>query len=163
MVSRATSTAIVDLFGTPADDPQFARLEALAMEHMHRFAEAHAAWQRFEQSLANNPAFPGELGQRARALVLHHMGWNAVHEEDMEPEEPSFLDDDEPDQPQPLHPTAEECFKRSLELTPDQLRDARGPVPLLPRPRKGRRRGKGGTHGLLQHFPDHVPTLSAAG
>ena len=44
------------VFGTPPDDPQLARMEALALEHRHMMPDAHKAWERFEKSVAARPS-----------------------------------------------------------------------------------------------------------
>ena len=46
------------------------------MEHTHGQPprKPTRAWQKFEKSLANNPTFPGDLGQRACALIWCRMG-----------------------------------------------------------------------------------------
>ena len=78
-------------------------------------------------------AWPGEQLNRARALVWYHMGLNAVNVPDIDaiPDLPPFLRD-HPDRPRPLTPTAEQCFRHSLELAPDHLEALRqhGPSPL---------------------------------
>src|SRR5205807_1479812 len=54
------------VFGKPVDDPEFARLSAMAMEHgSGALSEAHKEWQRYEKSLAASAAL-GEA-ERSRA------------------------------------------------------------------------------------------------
>src|SRR5262249_3955467 len=66
------------VFGSPADDPEMARLEALSLERRHMLQEAHKDWQRFEKSVAVHPsAWPAGQADRVRALVWRHMAENA--------------------------------------------------------------------------------------
>lgn len=152
------------VFGAPADDPRLARLRALMGEHIGDLEMAHRAWQEFEQSIADNPAaWPGDLAARARALVWEHMGHNA---ESVPPEEaldllPPFLRDS-PLRPRPLKPSAEECYKRSLELTPEQL-EAHEALFRHYLNQEADRKATAAAKALLKHFPEHVPTLQAYG
>jgi tetratricopeptide (TPR) repeat protein len=152
------------VFGTPADDRQLARLEALALEHRGQMQDAHRAWQDFEKSVAANPAaWPGEQAGRVRALVWWHMGHNADEVPELEdlPELPGFLRG-HPDRPRPLKPSAEECYRRSLELAPDQIEPY---LALLRHYQKKEQpaRAEKAARQLLKRFPDHVPTLEALG
>jgi tetratricopeptide (TPR) repeat protein len=152
------------VFGTPADDPKLARLEALALEQRHELAEAHRFWQTFEQTVAQTlAAWPGDQGRRARALVWAHMAHNASSIPDVKdlPELPPFLRN-RADRPKPLKPSAEECFERSLELAPDQLAtyaDLVGYYEERQKPKKAEQAAR----RLLDRFPDHVPTLEKLG
>ena len=48
------------VFGPPADDPQFYRLQALVMEQMRRLDMAHGMWGKYEEWIAKTPArWPG--------------------------------------------------------------------------------------------------------
>src|SRR5262249_39083883 len=67
------------VFGPPADDPGLDRLRALLFEHHGELAKAHEHWQRFEATVARNPAaWRGEQARRVRALIWCHMGENAA-------------------------------------------------------------------------------------
>jgi tetratricopeptide (TPR) repeat protein len=150
------------VFGTPADDPQLARLEALALEHRQDLQGAHKCWQRFEKSVADHPAaWPGEQAQRVRALVWCHMGLNAASVPDPKelPDLPGFLRDPFASL-RPLSPSAEKCFQRSLELAPDQLETHRALFEHYRRRDKDAR-AEETARRLLERFPEHVPTLEA--
>ncbi len=152
------------VFGAPADDPKFARLEALALEEIGRMSEAHREWQRFEASVAAHPAaWPAGQADRVRALIWAHMGRNAAHVPDLDrlPKLPAFLRD-HPDRPRPLEPSAEKCFQRSVELAPDLIDSYRALVQYYldhnqtPKAEKAARR-------LLERFPEDGPTLEKLG
>jgi tetratricopeptide (TPR) repeat protein len=150
------------VFGVPADDPCLARLQALAFEQHGEMTEAHRCWQEFERSVVANPAaWPGVQANHVRALVWCHMGHNAANVPDFKElgDLPPFLRD-HPQRPRALKPSAEECYRRSIELAPDalepyeavfeRLRDTKKPSQAI---EAGRR--------LLERFPDHVKTLEA--
>src|SRR5207253_1390083 len=75
-------------------------------------------------ALADKESLAPAFGQadRARALVWLHMGRNAAALPGPEKlaKLPSFLRE-ELGRPRPLSPSAEKCFERSIELTPDRL------------------------------------------
>jgi tetratricopeptide (TPR) repeat protein len=152
------------VFGGPADDPDLNRLQALALEHRGMMQPAHEAWQDVEKGIAANPtAWPGEQAGRARALIWAHMGRNAEDVPNLDdlPGLPPFLRD-HPDRPRPLKPPAEECFRKSLELAPDQLE---GHLALLRHYQKKNQpvKAEKAARRLLKQFPDHVPTLETLG
>jgi tetratricopeptide (TPR) repeat protein len=149
------------VFGNPPDDQSFYRLHALALERRDQFAEAHRAWQDFERQVAHAPgAWPGDQGNRVRALVWYHMGLNAADLPDANQRArmPSFLED----YPGALKPPADKCFERSLELAPEQLEPYQALFDFyrnkkkIPQAVKTARR-------LLERFPDHVPALEGLG
>jgi tetratricopeptide (TPR) repeat protein len=148
------------LFGTPADDPTFDRLRALAYEQAHDMEAAHRHWQKYEQALAAHPdAWPGAQLNHARALVWYHMGQNAAHVPDIDalPDLPPFLRD-HPDRPRPLHPTAEECFRHCLQLTPDHL-EALEALFHLYLDKEDMKKVEPAALELLARFPEHAQTL----
>ncbi len=152
------------VFGKLADDPQLARLEALAMERRHSFPEAHKQWQRFEQSVAANPvAWPAGQAERVRALIWRRLAENAdgVPDLDALKDLPPFLRN-HPDRPRPLKPSAEDCLKRSLELAPDRLETH---AALFDHYRRKGQKAKAekAARDLLKRFPDHAPTLEGLG
>jgi tetratricopeptide (TPR) repeat protein len=152
------------VFGTPPDDPQLARMEALALEHRHMMPEAHKAWERFEKSVAARPsAWPDGQADRVRALVWLRMAENADNVPELKdvPDLPPFLRD-HPDRPRPLKPSAEECYKRSLELAPDQL-DTHYELFLHYRDKDKAGKAEQAARKLLKQFPDHAPTLEGLG
>jgi tetratricopeptide (TPR) repeat protein len=151
-------------FGTPPDDPEFARLQALVMEQIPDMPEAHRFWQAFERSVANNPtAWPGDQGQRVRALVWWHMGNNAANVPNMDhlPNLPPFLRD-HPGRPKALKPSAEQCFQQSLKLAPDQLETYEALFHYY-RDQDQKPKAIKAALRLLEKFPDHLATLDALG
>jgi tetratricopeptide (TPR) repeat protein len=147
-------------FGVPADDSELNRLRALTLEHLFEMQEAHKYWQRFEESVASHPAsWPGEVGPRVRAMVWRRMGENAANVPDQDRIDmlPPFLRD-HPSRPQPLVPSAEKCFQRSLELAPDELATHEALFHhYLHQDKKDK--AEKAARQLLEHFPDHVHTL----
>ncbi len=148
------------VFGRPAADPNFHRLEALAHERAGNSEEAHKHWQKYEKEIADDPKMwaAGQAG-RVRALIWLRMGRNAAAVPG--PEEmarlPPFLRN-HPDRPRPLKPSAEECFRRCLELAPDLL-EAHEALVQLHRRAKRNDQAEKAARKLLEHFPDHLPTL----
>ena len=148
------------VFGTPADDPEFARMRALALENAGEIEDAHRQWQIFERSVAAHPgAWPGDQAPRVRALVWKHMAMNAAAAPDLDrlPPLPPFLRDQLPRTPS-LKPTAEECFRQSLKLAPDQLETHEELVHYYQEQEKPRK-AEQAARELLKRFPTHVPTL----
>src|SRR5262249_39581710 len=152
------------VFGTPSDDPELNRLEALALDHRHSLDGSHQAWQAYIQDVANNPtAWPGDQNAKVRALIWHHMGDNAASvPDDQELKRlPPHLRD-HPDRPRPLKPSAEICYQNALECAPDYLVTYEALFHLhLRKNRPGK--AEKIAHKLLDRFPEHVPTLEALG
>ena len=150
------------VFGRPADDPHFYRLEALANEPGGSPEDAHKNWQKFEKEIAAAAKTwpPGQV-DRARALLWLRMGRNACNiPDDAEVAKlPAFLRN-HPDRPRPLKPSAEQCFGRALELAPDMLEAHEGLIQLHRRAGRNANAEKA-ARGLLIHYPDHLPTLEA--
>jgi tetratricopeptide (TPR) repeat protein len=147
------------VFGAPSDDPHFYRLHALAYEKADALAEAHRYWQKYEAEIAACPErWPPGQADRARALIWYRMGENAASIPEprrRKRRSDSFFDDEDL---KPLDPPAEKCFQRSLELAPDQLEAHQA---LVRHHLEAGRAGKAekAARQLLQHAPDHVPTL----
>jgi tetratricopeptide (TPR) repeat protein len=152
------------VFGTPSDDRNFHRMHALAWERAHVLDEAHKHWQEFEKEIAAHPeAWPGKSGTRARAIIWEHMGQMAatIPAGEQLKKLPSFLRN-HPDRPKPLKPGAEECYRKSIELAPDQpevylllfhhLRDSNKKAKAI---KVGR--------DLLKRKPDHFEMLLELG
>jgi tetratricopeptide (TPR) repeat protein len=151
------------LFGCPADDPQFHRLEALACEARDEMDGAHEYWQDFERWVAAHPEVWGGQADRVRALVWCRMAENAAEEPDPGQMKmlPSFVRDLAPEV-KPLQPPADVCLGRSLELAPDLLEAHAALVEYL-RERKQDKQAEAAARRLLERFPDHVPTLRYLG
>jgi tetratricopeptide (TPR) repeat protein len=150
------------VFGRPAADPNFSRLEALANEPGGNPQVAHTNWQKFEKEIADDPKmWPSGQVERVRALLWLRMGRNAAaFPDDKEAAKlPAFLRD-HPDRPRPLNPSAEQCFRHALELAPDLLEAHEGLIQLH---RRAERNAKAeqAARRLLEHIPDHLPTLEA--
>ncbi|MFO0843522.1 MAG: tetratricopeptide repeat protein [Gemmataceae bacterium] len=144
----------------PADDPNFHRLEAVALDTGGDWAEAHKKWQAFEKEVAACPdRWPGEQGTVARALIWQRMGDNAalIPTKEQRKKLPRFLRDLDA-MPGPLKPSAEECYSRSLELAPDLLDAHEGMIDCLMKAEKFRPAIEAAER-LLARFPDHVETL----
>ncbi len=126
------------VFGRPAADPNFFRLEALANERAANPEEAHKFWQKYEKEIADDPrAWPAGQAGRVRALIWLRMGRNAAAVPDLEETArlPAYLRN-HPDRPRPLKPSAEECYRRCLELAPDLLEAHEALVQLHRRARR---------------------------
>lgn len=152
------------VFGNPPDDPGMHRLQAMGYERGGSLDEAHRQWQQFEKAVADHPeAWPGEQAARVRALVWQHMGKNAASIPDAEQIKnlPAFLRN-HPDRPQSLKPSAEECFRKSLKLAPDQVETYEELFHLYRAANKDDKAVEVAGE-LLTRFPDRVDTLSELG
>lgn len=116
-------TKLRALFGPPADDPQFHRLQALVGEQVGDPAGAHTHWRKYEGWLAGGPGgWPADLRDRARAMVWARMGDNArraaadaAADADIDP----FFGPPRRKKPKPLDPPPAACFARAAGLAPD--------------------------------------------
>jgi tetratricopeptide (TPR) repeat protein len=152
------------VFGNPADDKNFHRMHALAWERTHVLDEAHMHWQAYEKEIAGHPeSWPGETGTRARAIIWQHMGELAASIPDAEQVKklPPFLRN-HPDRPKPLKPTAEECFRASIALAPDE---AETYLLLFHHLKERKNKSKAIKVGrdLLKRKPDHFEMLTQLG
>ncbi|HYV39345.1 MAG TPA: hypothetical protein VE988_26890 [Gemmataceae bacterium] len=152
-------------FGAPEEDPPMSRLEALALEQRQDLQNAHMAWRDYEKELANHAAVlpPGHV-DRMRSLVWQRMAANAAKlpNDDLRRRMrrmPLAMFDD---MPRPLKPNAETCFKKSVELAPDQLEAHRVLVTHYLEVGKNSK-ALTAAKKLLKQFPDHNPTLELAG
>ena len=108
------------VFGMPADDPHFNRLQALALEHGGDLEEAHEAWRDYQKDLTEPTAsWSAEEAKQARALVWLHMGQNAASQPSRKKMPPFLRGLMRP--PPALKPPAAKCFQESLKLAPDLL------------------------------------------
>ncbi|MHB1423185.1 MAG: tetratricopeptide repeat protein [Gemmataceae bacterium] len=150
------------VFGKPPDDPNFNRLQAIGYEKAGELQLAHRHWHQYEQEIAAHPEkWPGDQADHARAIIWQQMGQNAacLPEPSQKRKRGSFamfFSDDDP--LAPLDPPAETCFKKSLELAPDLLETHQALVQFhLQAKREGK--AEKAARELLQHFPNHLPTL----
>jgi tetratricopeptide (TPR) repeat protein len=152
------------VFGRPAEDPNFNRLNALAYEKAppSGLTQAHHHWQQYEKDIAAHPeVFPPGQAVRARALIWKHLGDNAgnIPDDKQRKQLPSFLRD-LPGLPRPLDPPPEKCYQTCLELAPD-LREAHQALfrhyLLADRPAQAEKVAR----TLLERFPDDVATLQS--
>ncbi len=148
------------VFGSPADDPNFYRLIALAHERGENSAEGHKNWQMVEKEIAADPnRWPPGQSERARALIWLRMGRNAagIPDDKEIAKLPPYLRN-HPDRPRPLNPSTEQCFRRALELAPDLLEAHENLIQW--RRRAGQNaKAEQAARSLLEHFPDYPPTL----
>jgi tetratricopeptide (TPR) repeat protein len=153
------------VFGAPADDPNFDRLSALVCESSQMKQDAQYYWRDYERWLAKPPPhWPGKQAKIARSLIWCRMAQNAASIPTQEERKrlPAEFLLESADFFQPLHPGAEECFQRSLDLDPE-LREA-----YIGFFEYELRRGKKTeavriAERLLVRLPDHLPTLEALG
>jgi tetratricopeptide (TPR) repeat protein len=143
---------LLRVFGPQRDDPVLTRLEALALERRLDLDAAHTAWAEYEKTLEQDPAWGDEsMRKRARALVWCRMGHNdSESSEDFPFERPR------------LEPDAATCFKRAIELAPDLLEAHKALFDHYLDRGKNADAVRAAT-GLLEKFPDHVPTLETLG
>jgi tetratricopeptide (TPR) repeat protein len=157
-------------FGPSPDDPQFFRLQAMVMESMHRLDQAHGFWGKYEDWISKTPArWPGEQGNRARALVLERMGRLArdwlQDEGDDDDELYGFLEFFERNQRRqprtrkPLRPSPEECFRKAGELAPDWVKPA---MELLQEYSSDAAKAYPAVVEVLTRFPNDLKVLECA-
>jgi tetratricopeptide (TPR) repeat protein len=149
------------VFGQPPDDPHFHRLQAIGYEKAGELRLAHRHWQQYEQEIAAHPEkWPGDQANHARAFIWQRMGQNAasIPETRQQQRRSSFSLFGDMDMLAPLDPPAEKCFQKSLALAPDLLETHEA---LVRHHLEAKRESKAekAARQLLQHFPDHVPTL----
>ncbi len=150
------------IFGTPPDDPNLYRLHAMGFEMNEDLESAHRFWHQYEQEIAAHPErWPGDQVKYARALIWQHMGQNAasIPESKPKPSPFGFLGDGSL---KPLNPSAEKCFQQSLQLAPDLLETHMAVVRFHAETRNAKKAERA-ANDLLQHFPNHVPTLELLG
>jgi tetratricopeptide (TPR) repeat protein len=150
------------VFGSPPDDPNFYRLQAIGYEKAGELHVAHHYWQQYEQEIAAHPQeWPGDQAAHARAFIWQRMGQNAAAALDPRRQPSRRLFDllgFEEEKPPPFNPPAEKCFEKSLELAPDLLETHEALLRYYlatDQPAKAEKAAQ----QLLQHFPHHVATL----
>ncbi len=149
------------VFGPPPDDPHFHRLQAIGYEKADELRLAHRHWQQYEQEIAAHPErWPGDQANYARALIWQRMGQNAasIPEPQRKQRRRSFGMFGGMDDLAALDPPTEKCFQKSLALAPDLIDTHEALVRYhLEAEREGK--AEKAARQLLEHFPDHVPTL----
>lgn len=153
------------IFGPPPDDLNLHRLQALGYERADELELAHRNWQQYEQEIAAHAErWPGDQAKHARALIWQRMGQNAasIPEPSKNRQRPPFDIFGDHDPLAPLNPSAEKCFQKSLELAPDLLETHEA---IIHHHLEARHEAKAekAARQLLQHIPDHVPTLELLG
>jgi tetratricopeptide (TPR) repeat protein len=153
------------VFGAPPDDPEFHRLQALAYEKAGDWSEAHRCWQQYVKDIAAHPeAWPDGQAARAQALVWLRMGRNAVEvlqERDALPDFGpfgSFSPFGMPERPRALKPGPEQCLQHSIDLAPDLLEPYRALLGYH-LDEEHEAKAEKAARQLLEHFPQHAPTL----
>jgi tetratricopeptide (TPR) repeat protein len=108
------------IFGGPPTDPKFDRLNALGNELAGNMDKAHKHWEAYQKDIAGRPdVWPGEEAPVARALVYVKMAENAASiptPEQFAKLPRAIRQMERP--PRALHPTAEECYRKAIELAP---------------------------------------------
>jgi len=138
------------VFGTPPDDPNLDRLNALAAQQRGYLHDAQIYWQNYARQVADHPdAWPGEQAKRARAIIWEQLGTLSLNRQGAYP-----------DQDPSLEP--EKCFRRSLELAPQRL-DPHLAMMTLHLERGAKAEAIQAGEQLLRHFPDHAITLLGLG
>lgn len=160
------------LFGAPADDPNFFRMQALVMESLNRLDGAHGLWAKYEEWIGRTPArWPGAMAARARAMILERMGRLArdflATAEEGDEEAFDFFDffggprgkkAKKPAKPKALTPPADECFRRAAELAPDWV----APATELMQEYAGQpAKAMAAAEDVLRRFPNDLGTLEA--
>jgi tetratricopeptide (TPR) repeat protein len=147
------------LFGSPPDDRNYHRIEATAYEEADELEEAHAHWRRYEAEIAAHTDWPEEERRLARALVWLRMASNAatVPTREMLRKMPRLLRGLS-GIPEPLKPSAEECFRQCLELAPKLLDAHTARFHYFLRNEQFDQAAQAGEK-LVEQFPDHVDTL----
>jgi tetratricopeptide (TPR) repeat protein len=146
----------VRLFGGPSDDPELHRLWALHDERRDDLPSAQEWWRAYERDLAQDAMISAEDEALARSLVWSHMGQLAEHSRPPLPEalRPPPELDDEAACPVP----ASECYRRSIELAPQNLEAHERLLELLHAEENQPEVAVAARH-LLEHFPEHQQAL----
>ncbi len=141
---------IKKLFGPPADDPAFHRLNALAFEDAGHPAEVTRHWLAYEAWLSRDPAgWPADVLARARATILTRVAR-------MTAGAPVRLRGvSAPPDPVPM-------WERALDLAPDWDQPAQDLI-AYHLARDNRPAAEHAARAFLQRVPDAVPVLEVLG
>lgn len=150
------------IFPSLEDDPQLHRLNAIALETRNVFHEAHEHWQKYLQTIDKLACFNDLEKSQAKAFCWQHMGIAAYnHRIEKVGFDPFDLKGNRKKR-QILEPDVETCFKKSVELDPNNRdswywlrnhyvadRNAVGEIETL--------------RQTLAHFPDDNESLESIG
>lgn len=149
-------------FGPPADDPAYARLNALVLEEISDFTSANKEWERFEGALVKAPGWTDADRSRARAAIWYRMGQNAHKQDDLirsaEQLPPFLFVRFGRDRPKPLKPNAEACLRKAIDLAPDWVAPHEALFQHLSDEGNFAKAITVGQEALKQ-FPDHFPLM----
>lgn len=143
------------LFGRPADDPKLTRMQALVLEQQGDWDQANEAWKDHEQDVIESSLWPADHKPLARALLWKRMGDNAAHHEEADG---AFDDFPVTFKRRTPRPSAEACYRRSLELNPKHLETHQALAAYLLHAHRLQEAEQAG-RDLLTHFPRHVETM----
>lgn len=148
------------VFGVPADDREFHRLIARAMESNSDFAEANKHWAAYAKEVSSRGDLASPAQQAlAQALIWQRMGNNAASiptPEQMKKLPPMFRNLAR--FPRKIKPTAEECYQQSLKLAPELRKTYECLMRYLHKTGEMDKVLQAGEQ-LLTRFPDHLQTL----
>ena len=150
------------IFGQPVDDPEFARMSALAMERGSGYVGAQEVWQEYDKFLAGHPKLSPAERDRARAMVWFRMGGNASKQDAIVNAMNTLgpMPFEHADTPKPLNPGKATCFRKAIELAPDWLEPHVALFESLQGDVKPAKLIEVGC-GLLARFPDHLPSVKS--
>jgi tetratricopeptide (TPR) repeat protein len=149
------------IFGAPPEDPNLTRLAAIAHESSGHPAQAYNFWRQYERSVADHAAsFPPGRADQIRALIWRRLGGIAAHLSD-ERDPLDFFAPLVEIKTNQVDRDAETCFRRAIELAPDQLTGYNELLHYLI-PEGDPAKTLGAAQALLERFPGHLPALEAA-
>lgn len=148
------------VLGAPPDDPELHRLQALQCEQQGYTADAQDHWAAYERSLTQHNVVSATDVELARSLLWLHMGELAAADSPPLPAAlsaplPPQLDDEDA-----CTVAASECYRRSVELAPQNLQAHERLLDWLHAEGKQPEVGRAARH-LLEHFPEHQRALEA--
>ena len=146
--------------GAPPEDPELHRLLALQCEEQDYIAEAQDHWAAYERSLTQHSIVSATDAELARSLVWLHMGELAEEEAPPLPPALSGLLPPELDDEDACAFTASECYRRSVELAPQNLQAHERLLAGLHAEQKQPEVVRAAQH-LLERFPEHERALEA--
>ncbi len=155
------------LFGAPAHDPEFYKLQASILTDLHELAQAHLAWKHYESWLSTRTKdWPPAMLTRARAEIWSRMGELAQHAEEASKLPRGLFDlmgqHSEPRKKRSLEPSAEVCFRRALELAPTWSEGTRKLFELLENSGK-QTEAESVLRTCLEHQPNDIQPLERLG